>query len=146
MLMIEKVNIDYPRLREQILSIDKRCYKRDIQFNEESLNKFLNKHSTIYLITQNAKRRIIIGYMLIYIERRSCYLSSLAILKKYRGSGIGTKLFKKYLLHGKHFSLSLHAVDPRMVHIAEKYGFKKVRTNKQYYGKSNCILMKRVRC
>jgi ribosomal protein S18 acetylase RimI-like enzyme len=143
MLSIRKVNINSPGLREKILWIDKHCYKRDVRFNEETLDNFLDKNSTVYYVISKVKRETIVGYMLLYLDGKELYLTSVAILKTYRGSGVGKNLFNTFLRQGKGRKLSLHAVNPAMIHIAEKHGFKKVRTTQNYYGKVNAVLMAR---
>ena len=143
MIRIKQVGFDVEGLREKILWIDKRCYKRDVQFNEDTLNTFLDKNSKIYFIISRGKRDTIVGYMLLslYNPPRECYLTSMAILPTYRNYGIGKKLFKIFLKHRKGHKLSLHAVNPAMIHIAEKNGFRKVRTTRNYFGKHNAVLM-----
>jgi ribosomal protein S18 acetylase RimI-like enzyme len=153
MIKITKVEPELEGLRNIILKIDKKCYKRDIRFTEETLNNYLTKQSRIYLIISHKVKDTIIGYMLLYNYKRESYLASLAIISSYQGQGIGKKLFKKFLdcmgsgTYGKYTKLSLHAVNKHMIHMAEQNGFRKVRITKEYYGKENAILMeKRTMC
>ena len=146
MIKICEVEYDTPKIREKILSIDKRCYKREVRFNEETLNNFLNKHAKLYLIKKLGKYETIAGYMLLYIEKKECYLTSVAILKTHRANGLGKEMFDRYQIEGVRAhckKLSLHAVNPAMIHIAEQNGFKKIRTNPNFYGKVNATLMEK---
>ena len=147
--MIKICEVDYNKkgIREKILSIDKKCYKRDARFNEDTLNNFLNSNCKLYIVKSLGVYQTIAGYMLLYMYEKECYLTSVAILRTYRGSGLGKELFDRFQIVGKHGrckKLSLHAVNPAMIHIAEKEGFRKVRTTANYYGKVNATLMEKV--
>ena len=146
MIKVCEVEYDTPGVREQILRIDKQCYKRDVRFNEETLNNFLNEHAKLYIIKSLGKYETIAGYMMLYIEKKECYLTSVAILRAHRDKGLGREMFDRFQIEGVRAhckKLSLHAVNPAMIHIAEQNGFKKIRTNPNYYGKVNATLIEK---
>lgn len=147
MIKICEVEYNKPGVKEQILRIDKRCYKRDVRFNEDTLNNFLNEHAKLYIIKSIGMYETIAGYMMLYIEDKECYLTSIAILRTHRDKGLGREMFDRFQIEAKKAKckkLSLHAVNPAMIHIAEQNGFRKVRTNPNYYGKVNATLMEKV--
>jgi len=148
MISINKVrNIKIEEYKRAILYIDKRCYKREVRFNEEVLEYLLTKDTTLYVVNKwnniNDKTHIV-AYMMCYEDDNYFYLSSVAVLKKYRKEGLGKILFKKFLVEGRKYkTLRLHAINPIMVTMAERKGFKIIRRNKNYFGKVGALLMEK---
>ena len=94
-----------------------------------------NKNS--YFIVAKEDERVV-GYMGLYNIVGEGYITNIAVLKKYRGRHIGSKLMEKVLIFAKSnnldfISLEVRASNEIAIKFYEKYKFRKEGIRKNFY-------------
>lgn len=91
------------------------------------------KNNTFYVYIKNDE---LAGYIL-WLERKNHYrLYSLCIHKKFQGQGIGKKLldFSFKNIKAPKYRLEVKTTNIKAASLYKKYGFKKIKTLKSFYG------------
>ncbi|RXJ98881.1 GNAT family N-acetyltransferase [Arcobacter sp. CECT 8986] len=138
--MIYKANKEDLNLLYQI---EKEVFKDDIFSLSKAALRYHLVNNLIFIIKYQG---ICVGYCL-WLKRKKFYrLYSFAILSKYQGKGLASKLLDFSIINLKEKSLQLEVrvSNEKAILLYEKFGFKKVKVLKDYYVSEDAYLMRRV--
>ncbi len=125
---------------KKLFEIENKVFENDCMAMKLPSFYYHVKKNFLYKVEVDGK---IAGYIL-WLNRKSFYrLYSLAILQDYRKLGLASKLldFSLEKLRDKNLQLEVRESNEKAISLYEKYGFKKVKTLKDYYENENGVLM-----
>lgn len=124
-----------------LFKIEQEVFKNDsMALSLKSFYYHLEKN----IIYKIEVKKDIAGYIL-WLERKNFYrLYSLAILDKYRGLGLASKLLEFSLeeLKDKSMSLEVRKSNLKAITLYEKFGFEKKKELNDYYEDEDGVLMR----
>lgn len=119
----------------QVHKIEVESFKRPWSF-ASFIFEIKNPFSFFYVIEKDKK---IIGYFILWDMGEEFHLANIAVKKEERGKGYGRMMLDKILEmakkeNKKRIRLEVRVSNERAIKIYEKFGFKKTRIIKNYYG------------
>jgi ribosomal protein S18 acetylase RimI-like enzyme len=151
---------DWKNIRQGVLDVEKASFEKSLRYTEQDDDfESFEKPHTINILALDGKK--IIAYLMScpleydsrykkdshYGKKDTFHLESIAVLPEYRGSGIGKKMIEMFIqdvkIHG-YKRIVMDATSRKMVHIALKYGFKKIKYYPKWQGNRSSWFMERI--
>ena len=116
-----------------ITLLEKECFSKP--WSRESLESELkNVNANFFVATLQEK---VLGYIGSHVYSGECYISNIAIFKKYQGQKVGSKLLEAFIDFMKNkcefISLEVRKSNLPAIKLYEKYGFKKIAERRNFY-------------
>lgn len=133
---------------EELVTIDQQCFNKYDSYDKKMFENILKENPNSFFILLVDKT--VAGYFIIYRFRKGGYIESIAILPSFQGMGLGNYMMEYIITHFnqlkyKHITLEVRPTNWKAVRMYEKYGFKAVKTLKNYYKDgADAILMKKL--
>jgi ribosomal protein S18 acetylase RimI-like enzyme len=147
-------------IKDGILEVEHKTFDHDSRYQEEhdDFESFVKDNTINFIVKDNDK---IIGYLMscpiendirydhdeYFGKHDTFHLESMAILKKYRGTGLGNRLFEKFLETAKKLKFKrvvLDATSESMTMLALKHGFKKLTFHEKWDGDTSAWYMEKI--
>jgi len=160
MKLVHAKTSDWKKIRQGVLNVEKNSFEKASRYVEEN-NDFesFGKSQTINILALDGKK--IVAYLMscplendIRYKKDSHYgmwdtfhLESVAVLPEYRGSGIGKKMLERFMRdvkQRKYKRIVMDATSRKMVHLALKYGFKKIKYYPKWQGNRSSWFMEKI--
>jgi len=132
-MIVRKAGLRSCRIVEQ-LQIDSYGF---VIWSKCEIIKYMLKGFVFYLLFDE-RDEYVVGFIAIVYRRKDAYLANIGITKQHQSNGYGQKVFDWWIAEGAlrnkqtaslHTSIQNHA----MLTLAERNGFKPVKTIKDYY-------------
>jgi len=126
-----------------ILKIEKESFSDC--WRKETLEKELSLSFSYFLVAEVNKE--VVGYLISWIIDEVCELNRIAVSKRFRGKGVGKKLITSLInfcleKKVKEVFLEVRESNFTAIRFYESFGFKKISTRKNYYGRETAIVYK----
>ena len=149
---------DWKKIKEHIMKIENSAFEEEVRQDEDDIESTFTDEKSICLIVKDKKSKKIVAYTMSspledyeflrfdphYGKYDTLYIESTAVLPNYQGKGIG-KLLKEVLIEEAkrrgYKRITTRATNEIIVHINEKYGFRKVKYFKEWVGNRDAWYM-----
>lgn len=113
-------------------------------WSKDSIKNFIGKEDALYLVA--LENGCVCGIAGMYIVDGEGQIMNIAVREAFRRRGIGRLLLNSLIFEGKKrgacfFTLEVSSENQAAIRLYEGFGFKEVGRRKNYYKKSDAVLM-----
>lgn len=138
-VIIKPLSIEYV---ESAYQTERACLAE--AWSRESIQNFIGKEDALYLVA--LKNGVVCGTVGMYIVSGEGQIMNIAVREGFRRQGIGKQLLDRLIQEGKKrgaslFTLEVSSENAAALRLYESFGFREVGRRKNYYKKSDAVLM-----